>query len=103
MAVSKHSADNRKSDRKKALKKLSRVELLEMLLDVSQENEKLRQENDELRFELEEKRIKLSESGSIAEAAMKLNDVFAAAQAAADQYVQSVKDKYYESVSEDEE
>ena len=102
MAVSKHAADSRKPDNKKALKKLSRVELLEMLLDVSQENETLRAENETLRQELDEKRIRLKESGSIAEAALKLNDIFAAAQAAADQYLLSVKANRYESVNEDE-
>lgn len=102
MAGSKHSDNSRTLDNKKALKKLSRVELLEMLLDVSSENETLRAENEMLRQELEEKRIRLKESGSIAEAALKLNDVFAAAQAAADQYLLSVKAQYYESVSEDE-
>ena len=102
MAVLKHFDNSRKLDNKKALKKLSRVELLEMLLDVSGENETLRAENETLRLELEEKRICLKESGSIAEAALKLNNVFAAAQAAADQYLLSVKKQYNESVSEDE-
>lgn len=102
MAGSKHSDNSRTLENKKALKKLSRVELLEMLLDVSSENETLRAENEMLRQELEEKRIRLKEGGSIAEAALKLNDVFAVAQAAADQYLLSVKAQYYESVSEDE-
>ena len=102
MAGSKHSDNSRTLENKKALKKLSQVELLEMLLDVSGENETLRAENEMLRQELEEKRIRLKESGSIAEAALKLNDVFAAAQAAADQYLLSVKAQHYESVSEDE-
>ena len=102
MAGSKHSDNSRTLDNKKALKKLSRVELLEMLLDVSGENETLRAENEMLRQELEEKRIRLKESGSIAEAALKLNDVFSAAQAAADQYLLSVEAQYYEGVSEDE-
>lgn len=102
MAATRYADGSKRPDNKKALKKLSRVELLEMLLDVSGENEALRAENEILRQELEEKRIRLNESGSIAEAALKLNDVFTAAQAAADQYLLSVKKNCYESVSDDE-
>lgn len=102
MAATRYADDSKRPDNKKALKKLSRVELLELLLDVSGENEALRAENEILRQELEEKRIRLNESGSIAEAALKLNDVFAAAQAAADQYLLSVKKNCCESVSDDE-
>ncbi len=91
MAVSKHSTDKKKPDQKKALKKLSRVELLEMLLDVTRENDELKMKNEELKAAIEDKRIALSESGSIAEAALRLNDIFDSAQKAADQYLLSVK------------
>lgn len=83
--------DKKKTDKKKELKKLSRAELLEMLLELSRENGSLRTENDALRERLSEKELKISESGSIAEAALKLNEVFEAAQAAADQYLLNIK------------
>lgn len=83
--------DKKKPDRKKELKKLSRAELLEMLLELSRENDTLRCENEALRDQLSEKELRISESGSIAEAALKLNKVFEAAQEAADQYLLNVK------------
>ena len=75
----------------KKLRKLGRAELLELLLEQVNENEQLRQENEELKARLEEKLIKLETAGSIAEAALKLNHVFEAAEEAAKQYLESVK------------
>lgn len=52
-----------------------------------------------LEGEIEEKEIKIQEAGSIADAALALNDVFGSAQKAADQYVESIriqKEKYEE-------
>jgi len=76
----------------KELKKLSRAELLELLLEQVEENEKLRQKNEELEKKLEDRVIKITEAGSIAEAALKLNNVFEAAEAAAKQYLDSLKE-----------
>ncbi len=59
------------------LKKLSRADLLELLLNERRENEGLR--------------LQLEQAGSIAEAALQLNGVFAAAEAAAEQYLDSVR------------
>lgn len=73
------------------LKKLNRKELLEMLLQQLKENEELETRIKELEKELENKAITLTEAGSIAEAALRVNDVFAAAQAAADQYLENVE------------
>ena len=76
----------------KELKRLSRAELLELLLEQVEENEKLRQKNSELEKQLEDRVIKISEAGSIAEAALTLNGVFEAAEAAAKQYLDSLKE-----------
>lgn len=73
------------------LKKLKRHELLQMLLEQSKTVEALKAELEEKNKLLEERSIKLAESGSIAEAALKLNDIFEAAQAAADQYLYNIK------------
>lgn len=73
------------------MKKLKRHELLQMLLEQSKTVEALRAELEEKNKLLEEKSIKIEEAGSIAEAALKLNNIFEAAQAAADQYLYSVK------------
>lgn len=75
----------------KELRKLSRSELLEMLLIQSKEVERLKEELKEANRKLEDRKILLEESGSIAEAALKLNDIFKVAQRAADQYLESVK------------
>ncbi|MCR5450534.1 MAG: hypothetical protein K6F23_14210 [Solobacterium sp.] len=76
----------------KDLKKLRRGDLLEILVDISEENDRLRQENAELKEKLEEKRLIMNKAGSIAEASLRLNRVFEAVQDAADQYLASIRD-----------
>lgn len=75
----------------KELKKLTRAELLEMLLVQSREKQRLEEELAEVKGKLEEKEIRIAESGSIAEAALRLSGIFEAAQKAADQYLENVK------------
>lgn len=76
------------------LKKLNRKELLEVLLQQLEENEILEQRIKTLEKELESRDINLTKAGSIAEAALRINDVFTIAQAAADQYIENVKRLY---------
>ncbi len=76
------------------LKRMSRADLLEILLAQSREIERLRDEVAELNDRLEEREILMSRSGSIAEASLRLNRVFEAAQKAADQYVDSVRYRF---------
>ena len=76
----------------KELKKLSRAELLEILVEQSKEMEELRSELAEVKEQLNSREIKLGKAGSIAEAALGLNKVFEAAQAAADQYLDNIRD-----------
>ena len=75
----------------KELRKLKRIEILELLLEQSRENERLRAEIEEMKKKLEDREIAIKESGSIAEAALKLNGIFEAAQKAADQYLENLK------------
>lgn len=75
---------------KQQLRKLSRRDLIALLLDVSKENELLRKQLTEANRRLASRDIKLKHSGSIAEAALRLNGIFEAAQAAADQYLDNV-------------
>ncbi len=75
----------------KELKKLSRAELLEMLIAQSKEMEVLKKQLKEANEMLEDRRIKIENSGSIAEAALKLNGVFEAAQKAAAQYLENIQ------------
>lgn len=75
----------------KDLKRLSRADLLEMLLEQSKEVERLKLQNQKLTEQLEDRRIMIDQAGSIAEAALQLNQVFEAAQQAADQYLENIR------------
>ena len=77
----------------KELKKLSRTDLVEMLLEVTRENEQLRWELTETREKLESKTIAIENAGSLAEAALQLNGVFEAAQSACAQYAQNLQQR----------
>lgn len=74
----------------KELKRLSRRELLEMLLAQMEENEKLKQRLQEAQAALADRRIYIDEAGTLAEAALKLNGVFEAADQAARQYLENI-------------
>lgn len=80
-------------DKEKELKKLSRLQLVDLLIESSEENEKLNRLVEELRQELESQRLQCEKAGNIAQAALQLNGVFEAAQKAADDYVQAVKQR----------
>ena len=71
-------------------KKLSRSQLLEMLLTQAQEVKQLRADLELAQIKLESRQIQMTESGNIAEAALKLSGVFESAQSAADQYLQNI-------------
>lgn len=74
-----------------AYRHLSKYELLQMLVKSRQENEALQKENEALKKQLADRTITIEKAGSIARAALALNGVFAAAQRAADDYVESIK------------
>ena len=76
---------------KKDLRRLRRQDLLEMLLELTKENEQLQKTNQQLEQNLQDRTISLQETGSVAEAALQLNGVFQAAQNAADQYLFNVR------------
>lgn len=73
------------------LKSLSRKQLLELLLLQTQRADRLEAELEEAKRRIRDKKLIESEAGSIAEASLKLNGVFEAAQAAASQYVENVR------------
>ncbi len=75
----------------KDLKKLNRAELLELLILQTQENERLLSENETIKKQLEDRRIILEDAGSIAEASLRLNGIFEAAEEAAREYIESIK------------
>lgn len=75
----------------KELSRLKRVDLLELLIAQGRENDRLTAELEEARARLEERDIILKNAGSIAAASLELNGVFQAAQAAANQYLESIR------------
>ena len=72
----------------KELKKLNRYELLELLVAQGKKLDRLQAELDEANAELERRKIAVDSSGSMAEAALKLNGIFESAQNAAEQYLE---------------
>lgn len=76
----------------KELRKLKRDDLIELLLAQSRAADEREAELNALRQEMENRRIEIAEAGSIAEASLRLNRVFEAAQAAADQYLANFAD-----------
>lgn len=99
----------------KELRKLSRVELLEMLVELSKQNEGLQNQLKEqeaqhqarieeieedsrtriaaLQKQLEDKKVAIGKAGSIAEACLQINGIFEAAQASAEQYLVNVRNQ----------
>ena len=72
------------------LRKLSRADLLELLVAQVKENERLRAQLAQAQEQLADRQIKIDRAGSIADAALQLNRVFEAAQMAADQYLENI-------------
>lgn len=73
------------------LSRLSRKELLEMLLRLSEENQELKAKLEQAESALKDRQIKIDSAGSLAEASMMLNGVFEAAQAACRQYTENIE------------
>ena len=65
------------------LRHMRRTELVEIIFALKQSEDQLKAENADLTAKLEQRQIHLDSAGSIAQAALELNHVFEAAQAAA--------------------
>ena len=75
----------------KEMRRLSRADLLEMLIEQSAQLEELKDKLAEAEEALQERTLIMNKAGSIAEASLRLNGIFEAAQAASEQYMQSIK------------
>lgn len=75
----------------KELRRLSRAELLELLLAEIKENEQLHAKLKAANEQLADRKILIENAGSIAEAALELNGVFEAADRAVRQYLENVR------------
>lgn len=73
------------------LRRMRRTELVEIIYALKQSEDQLKAENAALTAQLQERQIRIENAGSIAQAALELNKVFEAAQAAADEYLHAVQ------------
>lgn len=74
----------------KELKRLSRSELLELLLIQTRETERLMKKLEEAETLLYQRELKLEKAGDLAHAVLEMNGVMEAAQAAANQYLENI-------------
>ena len=74
----------------KELKRLSRAELLELLLMQTRESEQLKMQLEEARRELGDREIRIREAGNLADATLAINGVLESAQKAAQQYLDNI-------------
>lgn len=72
------------------LRRLGRAELIEIIYEMKKNELRLTEELSAAQARLDAREYAISEAGSIADAAMRLNGVFEAAQAAADEYLRAV-------------
>lgn len=72
------------------LKKLNRRDLIDIIYQMKKNEQKMEEEIASLKNELEDRRIRISNAGSLAEAAVSVSEVFAAAQKAADVYLEEI-------------
>lgn len=75
----------------KELKKMTRYELIEIIYELEKQNQSLQQDLDAANQKLQERMIMVEESGSIADAALRLNHVFESVQGAVTDYVNNMK------------
>lgn len=74
----------------KELKRLSRAELLELLLMQTRESEHLKIQLEEARRELAEREIRIQAAGNLADATLAVNAVLESTQNAAQQYLDNI-------------
>ncbi len=70
---------------------LSKNEMIMVMHDQEQEIENLKAKVEELQSKLDNYEIKVSETGNLADASAKINDLFVTAQATVDTYIENIK------------
>jgi hypothetical protein len=75
----------------KELRRLSRTDLLELLVAQRRENEQLRCILDQTQAQLADRTIKIDNAGSIAEASLQLSGIFNAAQDSCQYYLDNIR------------
>ena len=74
------------------IRKLNRSQLIEIIYQLQLNQEELEAENKRLKEELEDKRLRISNAGSLAHAALEINNVMEAAQNAANMYLNEIRE-----------
>ena len=75
----------------KEFKRLSRAELIDVIYQLQLQVDELNGQKQKLEAAIADKRLRISAVGSIAEAALEINDCFRNAQNAANQYLSEIK------------
>lgn len=75
----------------KEFKRLNRAQLIDIIYQYQLQVDELTEQNEELKKALEDKRIRIENAGSIALAALEINNCFQNAQNAAEQYLNEIK------------
>lgn len=75
----------------KEFKRLSRAQLLDVIYQLQLQVDELTEQNQALKTELRDKRLRIDNAGTLAEAALEINNCFKNAQNAADQYLNEIK------------
>ncbi|MBR4290994.1 MAG: hypothetical protein IKT52_10210 [Oscillospiraceae bacterium] len=73
------------------LRKASRTDLLKILLEQRKENEALREQLAQAQAQLQQRQITIDQSGTLAEAALKLSGIFDAAETACQYYTENIR------------
>ncbi len=86
----------------KELRKLRRDDLLQILISQQKQIDALNEQLEQSKAALADRDMAIKESGTLAEAALKMNGVFESAQSAADEYVRQMQKRVDELVAEAE-
>ena len=73
------------------LHKLRRTDMLELMISLSEENEALRERMELQKGQLDDRTARLRDVEAIADVALKVNEIFEAAQDTADSYLESMR------------
>ena len=80
----------------KEFKRLSRAQLIEIIYQLQLQMDSLTEQKNTLEAALADKRLRIENAGSIAEAALEINNCFLSAQNAAEQYLNEIKTMHAE-------
>ena len=77
----------------KEFRKLRRSALIEIIFEYQRREQEMQTEIEALKAQLESRELKIADAGSIAEAVIRLNELFETAQKTADEYIAQVRKK----------